>query len=86
MLLEIYTPDKKIFEGQVDSATFPGSKGAFQVLNNHAALISTLDKGKVIYKIKNVANEIMIWGGVVEVLNNKVILLAEGIEEAGKFS
>lgn len=79
MLLEIYTPDKKVFEGQVDSATFPGSKGAFQVLNNHAALISTLDQGKVIYKNKNEVHEIMIGGGVVEVLNNKVILLAQGI-------
>jgi F-type H+-transporting ATPase subunit epsilon len=79
MLLEIYTPEKKVFEGQVDSATFPGSKGSFQVLNNHAALISTLQKGRVIYKIKNVANEIEILGGVVEVKNNKVVLLAEGI-------
>jgi F-type H+-transporting ATPase subunit epsilon len=81
MLLEIYTPDRKVFEGQVDTATFPGSKGTFQVLNNHAALISTLEKGKVIYKIKNEASEILIQGGVVEVLNNKVILLAEGLIE-----
>jgi len=79
MLLEIYTPDKKVFEGQVDSATFPGSKGAFQVLNNHAALISTLDEGIVIYKNKSETRELIIQGGVVEVLNNKVILLAEGI-------
>jgi len=79
MLLEIYTPEEKVFEGQVDSATFPGSKGAFQVLNNHAALISTLDQGKVVYKNKNEVREIMIGGGVVEVLNNKVILLAQGI-------
>ena len=81
MLLEIYTPEKKVFEGQVDTATFPGSKGTFQVLNNHAALISTLERGKVIYKNKNEAHEIFINGGVVEVLNNKVILLAEGIVE-----
>ena len=81
MLLEIYTPDKKVFEGQVESATFPGSKGSFQVLNNHAALISTLDRGMVIYKNKNKTTELMIPGGVVEVLNNKVILLAEGIIE-----
>ena len=79
MLLEIYTPDAKIFEGQVDSATFPGSKGSFQVLNNHAAIISTLDKGKVLYVSKHDENEIIIGGGVVEVLNNKVILLAESI-------
>lgn len=81
MLLEIYTPEQKVFEGQVDSATFPGSKGSFQVLNNHAALISTLDKGKVVYKNKKEETEIMINGGVVEVMNNKVILLAEEIIE-----
>ena len=81
MLLEIYTPDSKVFEGQVDTATFPGSKGSFQVLNNHAALISTLEKGKVVYKNKNVENELIIGGGVVEVLNNKVVLLAESILE-----
>ena len=81
MLLEIYTPDRKVFEGQVDSATFPGSKGNFQVLNNHAALISTLDKGRVIYKVRNEINEMVILGGVVEVKNNKVVLLAEGIAE-----
>ena len=81
MLLEILTPDKKVFEGQVDSATFPGSKGSFQVLNNHAPLISTLDKGKVKYKGKNVEDELIIGGGVVEVLHNKVVLLAESILE-----
>lgn len=81
MLLEIYTPDQKVYEGQVDSATFPGTKGAFQVLNNHAALISTLEKGKVKYRNKKEEEEILINGGVVEVLNNTVILLAESIFE-----
>jgi len=81
MLLEIYTPEQKVFEGQVDSATFPGSKGSFQVLNNHAPLISTLEKGTVVYKNKKEETEIMIIGGVVEVMNNKVILLAEEIIE-----
>jgi len=79
MLLEIYTPDQKVFEGQVDSATFPGVKGSFQVLNNHAPLISTLEKGKVVYKSNNSKQEVNIGGGVVEVLNNKVVLLAESI-------
>ena len=81
MHLEIITPDKKIFEGEVDSATFPGSKGSFQVLANHAALISSLDKGKVVYKTNNNVQEIMVNGGVVEVLDNKIILLAEEIIE-----
>jgi F-type H+-transporting ATPase subunit epsilon len=79
MLLEIYTPDQKVFEGQVDSATFPGSKGSFQVLNNHAPLISTLEKGTVVFKTNNNQERVHIGGGVVEVLNNKVVLLAESI-------
>lgn len=81
MQLEIITPDKTIFEGEVDSATFPGSKGSFQVLNNHAALISSLTKGKVIYKINDTEKEIVVNGGVVEVLNNNIILLAEKVIE-----
>ncbi len=81
MHLEIITPDKKVFEGEVVSATFPGSKGSFQVLKNHAALISSLDKGKVIYKTRDKENELIVNGGVVEVLNNKIILLAEEILE-----
>ena len=81
MHLEIITPDKTIFDGEVDSATFPGSKGSFQVLKNHAALISSLDKGKVIYKINDNEQEMVINGGIVEVLNNNIILLAEEIIE-----
>ena len=82
MHLEIITPDKTIFEGEVDSATFPGSKGSFQVLNNHAALISSLDKGKVTYKMSENEQEFFINGGTVEVLNNNIILLAEEIVES----
>lgn len=81
MHLEIITPDKTIFEGEVDSATFPGSKGSFQVLKNHAALISSLEKGKVTYKINDNEQEIIINGGTVEVLNNNIILLAEEVIE-----
>jgi F-type H+-transporting ATPase subunit epsilon len=82
MHLEIITPDKTIFEGEVDSATFPGSKGSFQVLKNHAAIISSLDRGKVSYKIKDKEEEIVVNGGIVEVLNNNIVLLAEEIIEA----
>ena len=81
MHLEIITPDKTIFDGEVESATFPGSKGSFQVLKNHAALISSLDKGKVMYRINNSEHEIVVNGGVVEVLNDNIILLAEEIIE-----
>ena len=81
MHLEIITPDKTIFDGEVESATFPGSKGSFQVLKNHAALISSLDKGKVTYRINDNEQEIVVNGGVVEILNNNIILLAEEIIE-----
>jgi len=81
MYLEIITPDKKIFEGEVDSATFPGSKGSFQVLNNHAALVSSLTKGKVSYRINKEISDLIVTGGVVEVLNNKITLLAEDVEQ-----
>jgi F-type H+-transporting ATPase subunit epsilon len=80
MDLEIITPDKKIFEGEVSSASFPGADGSFQVLNNHAPLISLLRDGVVEYKSKESTQRLNITGGVVEVLANKVILLADGIE------
>jgi F-type H+-transporting ATPase subunit epsilon len=80
MHLEILTPEKKVFEGDVISATFPGADGSFQVLDNHAPLISLLKEGAVEYKSKEATKNVLITGGVVEVLNNKVILLAEGVQ------
>jgi F-type H+-transporting ATPase subunit epsilon len=79
MHLEIVTPEKKIFEGEVSIATFPGADGSFQVLNDHAPLISLLKDGVVVYKSKESKQELKITGGVVEVLKNKVILLADGV-------
>ena len=81
MYLEILTPDKTVFEGEVESAKFPGSKGEFQVLNDHAALISSLVKGKIEYVSKQGIDELIIDGGVVKVLNNKITVLAEGLLE-----
>lgn len=79
MYLEIITPDKKVFAGEVNSATFPGTKGSFQVLTNHAPLISILSKGTVTYVTKEGAQTLAVEGGVVEVLNNKISVLAEKI-------
>ena len=79
MYLEILTPEKKVFEGDVVIATFPGSDGSFQIMDNHAPLISLLKEGLVEYKSKDATNSIHITGGVVEVLKNKVVLLADGI-------
>ncbi len=78
MFLQIITPDKKVFEGEVDSATFPGTKGSFQVLTNHAPLISTLAQGNIVYVSKAEGRRsLMVDGGVVEVLNNKISVLVE---------
>ena len=79
MHLEIITPEKKVFTGEVISATFAGTDGSFQVLNDHAPLISSLKTGYVEYRDKKEEYEIEITGGVVEVLNNNVIVLAEGL-------
>jgi F-type H+-transporting ATPase subunit epsilon len=82
MYLEIVTPAKKVFEGETHIITFPGIDGSFQVMNDHAPLVSTLHAGKVVYKDKEGTHSIEIIGGVVEVLNNKVTLLADGLKQA----
>ncbi len=79
MHFEIITPEKKIFEGEVSIVTFPGSDGSFQVLDHHAPLVGLLKDGVVEYKSKDLKNQVTITGGVVEVLKNNVILLADGI-------
>jgi F-type H+-transporting ATPase subunit epsilon len=75
MNLEIITPDRKVFSGEVEIVTLPGSAGSFQVLKDHAAIVSTLGKGI----LKADKQEFTIDGGVVEVLNNKVLVLAEAV-------
>ncbi len=82
MNLEILTPEKKLFSGEVYGVQLPGITGKFEVLDKHAPLISALKAGRVkVLKDKN--NHIInfdISSGFVEVLNNKVTLLAEGAE------
>ncbi|WP_367864288.1 ATP synthase F1 subunit epsilon [Pedobacter sp. WC2423] len=79
MTLEILTPDKKVFEGEVTAVTVPGTMGSFQILRDHAPIISTLEDGPVIIKSKADEQIFIIKGGVVEVLKNKIIVLAEGV-------
>lgn len=81
MYIEVITPDKKLFAGEANSAIFPGSDGSFQVLKDHAPLISSLGEGKISIKTDSMEEELTISGGLVEVLNNKVVVLAEGAPE-----
>jgi F-type H+-transporting ATPase subunit epsilon len=96
MRLEVITPDKKLFEGNVDAVSFPGIDGSFQVLKGHAPIISTLKEGKIKVSLSNDEKEIdmlsgeiendpsndriirlSIKGGVVEMQNDKIIVLAD---------
>lgn len=80
MHLEIITPDKKVFEGKVKLVQLPGSKGGFEILKNHAPIISTLEKGTI--KIQDENNKEYFFevnGGVIENKSNKIIVLVESV-------
>ncbi|MFN5325370.1 MAG: ATP synthase F1 subunit epsilon [Bacteroidota bacterium] len=79
MYLEIITPDKKVFSGEVVSVAVPGSAGQFQMLNNHAPIISSLVNGTVKVKTATGNQQFEVKGGVVEMLDNKITLLAESV-------
>lgn len=82
MFLEVVTPTKKVFEGEVSLVTFPGKDGSFQVMHDHAPLVSTLKNGELSYKsTKGGEDSVEITGGVVEVLHNKIVVLADGLAE-----
>jgi F-type H+-transporting ATPase subunit epsilon len=80
MLLEIITPDKRIYSGKVKLVRLPGTKGAFEILKNHAPIISSLEKG-TIKVIEENGQELLfeVDGGVVENKDNKIIVLAESV-------
>ncbi|MFH0759417.1 MAG: ATP synthase F1 subunit epsilon [Bacteroidota bacterium] len=78
MLLEIIAPDKALYSGEVDLVQVPGSKGSFEILVNHAPIISTLEQGKIkIVDTKGATFFFDVDGGVIEAKNNKIIVLAE---------
>ncbi len=81
MQLEILTPNKSVFSGEVKLVKVPGSNGSFEIMKNHAAIISTLTDGEL--KVETESGETIRYktsGGVVEVKNNHVVILAESIE------
>jgi F-type H+-transporting ATPase subunit epsilon len=83
MTLEILTPERKIFSGDVYGVQLPGIDGMFEVLEKHAPLVSALKAGKLkILKDKNSNTYYTIQSGFVEVLNNRATVLVEGAKEA----
>jgi len=82
MTLEILTPEKKIFSGEVYGVQLPGITGLFEVLDRHAPIVSALKNGKLkILLDKTNTNSYTIQSGFVEVLNNKATVLVEGAVE-----
>lgn len=80
MNLIILSPDKEIYTGQVKSVQVPGTVGSFQMLENHAPIVSSLVKGNVnVVTDKGEKLSFSINGGFVECLNNEVSLLVSGV-------
>ena len=84
MLLEILTPERRIYSGDVYGVQLPGISGLFEVLNRHAPMVSALTKGqvKVLVNAKGGNNQVFsIEGGFVEILDNQATVLVEGASE-----
>jgi len=78
MQLEIITAESQLYSGEVTSVKLPGMDGEFEILNNHAPVISTLDKGIIrVIDNNNKTENFDINGGVIEMQNNKIIVLAD---------
>lgn len=76
--LKIISPDKVLFSGEVERIIVPGMMGRFEVLTNHAPIISILEKGSVAYDVVNgERSELQISGGFIEVQKNRVNLCVE---------
>jgi F-type H+-transporting ATPase subunit epsilon len=78
--LEIITPEKIIYKDSVDSITVPGTKGMFQVLRDHAPLMSTIEIGVITLNKSDEKTYLTTAGGTIEVLKNNVLILADSVE------
>ena len=81
MKLEIISPDKLVFTGEVDSVNLPGSAGKFTVLPRHTALISSLKAGEIIYRSGDEQTFLKVDGGFAEVKNDVISVCVENVLE-----
>jgi F-type H+-transporting ATPase subunit epsilon len=80
--LEVITPAKSVYSGKIKSITVPGTSGNFQVLYNHAPILSSIEIGIItIEDIEGIKTEYATSGGTIEVINNKILLLVETFEK-----
>lgn len=79
MKLEILSPEKVYFSGEVTMVTLPGKQGKFTVLENHAAIISMLENGVMVYRVNGIDQHLNIGAGFVDVNNNRVVVCIEQV-------
>ena len=78
LVLEIITPEKKLFTGAIKIVKLPGTMGSFEIMENHAAIISTLGKGTVrVKELNGTVSNFEIEGGLVEMSDNEVKVVVE---------
>ncbi|MDR1737899.1 MAG: ATP synthase F1 subunit epsilon [Candidatus Symbiothrix sp.] len=77
MKLDIISPEKKLYQGDAELVTLPGMQGLFTVLENHAPIISGLNKGQVVYRTGGQDTVLPVNGGFVEVKNNEITVCVE---------
>lgn len=75
--LKIVTPEKVVYDGNADNVTVPGTLGSFEILTDHAPIVSSLEPGNVKYSLSGKSQEISILGGFVEVRRNEVDVCVE---------
>lgn len=75
--LKIISPEKVVFDGMVERIVVPGTSGEFEILPNHAPIISTLERGTIVYHDSQGMHDMAISGGFVEVQKNNVNVCVE---------
>lgn len=80
MKLQILTPDKSVFDGEVESILVPGSAGPFQILKNHTPILSSIIPGELRIKIGMKETYYNVTNGFFEFHNNQGVILAEAVE------
>lgn len=75
--LKIISPEKIVYDGEAESVLVPGTLGSFEILNDHAPIISSLEHGKLEYTTSAGKQELMVDGGFVEVQKNVVSVCVE---------
>ena len=75
--LKIVSPEKVAFDGAVERVVVPGTSGEFEILTDHAPIISTLEKGRLVFHDSEGQHELMVNGGFVEVQKNNVNICVE---------